>query len=376
MSAIAARKAALLLQQAAHALPVHTAPKAVPSETTPHDVPQASSSRKTYSKKDNASKGNKGQKNKNPKKVESSRTSRRQSPVQPPIEIPDEPENRLEDRVFVEIDVVDAHSAQETEEGSEQEVQTHADAPPEASRAPSADVSDGSDFDFDFEESGILSANGRPRKKRRIDTDGQAVSKFVPVEGVNVHGLSADAIEHILPNLPKRRGVLVVLNIDEVSYNGFKPKIFAEVFSDYRPERSCSNYSHSRQAFIVLLNNFPVENASLLFGLRSFDTPATNVIALGCRTRHPPSSPPLSTPYEYSNHRSNSDRLPHPRPHHGSFRDAGRSRGPAQSIPGRSRRIRSPRRPPHLPIHVEPHLPLYYSAIMARSTRAYGTVIC
>ena len=295
MSAIAARKAALLLQQAAHALPVHTALEAVPPETTPQDVPQAASSRKTYSKKDNAGKLNKGQKSKNPKKAESSRTSRRQSPVQSLVKIRDEPENQLEDRVFVEIDVVDRRSAQETEDESEQEIQIHADASLEALRAPSADVSDGSDFEFDFEESGILSANGRPRKKRRIDADGDAVSNFVPVEGVNVHAISADTIERILPDLPKRRGVLVVLNIGEVSYYGYKPKTSADMFLDYRLERSCSNNTHSRQAFTVLLNNIPVENASLLSSLRSFDTPATNVIVLGGRTRHRPSSPPRST---------------------------------------------------------------------------------
>lgn len=217
MSAVAARKAALLLQQAAHALPFHAAPATAPRETTPQEVPKASSSRKTYAKKDNAAKSTKNQKSRNAKTTESSRSSRRQSPVQSPIEISDS-EPQPEDRVFVEIDVVSNQSSQETDDESVQEIQIHQNAPVTSPRAPSNDGTDGSDFEFDFQESGILSGNGRPRKKRRIDEGGQvAVSSFVPVEGVNVHRLPADTIERILPNLPKRKAVVVVLHPEEVS---------------------------------------------------------------------------------------------------------------------------------------------------------------
>lgn len=189
MSAIAARRAALLLQKAATSV-VSAAPVAEPTtEDSPvSDLPQpkASTSKNTYSKKNIKRERN----GRNTQRASSSKAS----------PFSNGGHSQPLDRVVVEIDVMedtqDEDDMDEVEtgegleqgvievEGSEEEESDAADSAgqkeetrnsvQETSRSVSAPqepepASDESDFAFDFSEPGT-NTGGRPRKKRRIET--------------------------------------------------------------------------------------------------------------------------------------------------------------------------------------------------------------
>jgi hypothetical protein len=189
MSAVAARKAALLLQR-----------------VTPDAAPP--SRPKTYAKKDKQ------------------RGSRRRETQD------DDVAYEPEDRVVVEIDVIDIRSEDEqveeqveeqvdeqVDESLEQAVDEPADEP--AEQQPTDTPASDSTSDPDFQESGIL-ANARPRKKRRIDsTPGEPVSSYTPVQGVNIHRLSGEDVERAWPGLSRGKAVLLLLKPDEVSLRLF-----------------------------------------------------------------------------------------------------------------------------------------------------------
>jgi hypothetical protein len=214
MSAIAARKAALR------------------QPVVPEDVPvQPPSRTKTYAKKD--------------KRRSSTRTPRR-------VEV-DEPE----DRVVVEIDVIDIRSDVSEEEHVEEDVELEEEDVGEEEDVTETqpEVADPDDLasDLDFEESG-LETNARPRKKRRVDTLGEVISNFTPVQGVNIFRLSVEDVERAFPSLPRRKAVLVLLKPDEVSSLLASPLDITDTPKEHRPQRSSIHYTNSKPRLAILIH--------------------------------------------------------------------------------------------------------------------------
>lgn len=263
MSAVAARKAALLLQR-----------------VTPDAAPP--SRPKTYAKKD---------------KQRSRGNSRRRETQD------DDVAYEPEDRVVVEIDVINIRSEDEQveeqveeslERAVEEAVNETVDEQP--TNTPAFD----STSELDFQESGIL-ANARPRKKRRIDsTPGEPVSSYTPVQGVNIHRLSGEDVERAWPSLPRRKAVLLLLKPDEVSPRLF-PITFLFTFSvEHRPRWNSSNHPDSRHPLPLLIHHLPDSGTDLPPTLCTAYAPTTHTVPVNGIINNPPpgysASPPADVP--------------------------------------------------------------------------------
>ncbi|KAJ9092435.1 hypothetical protein QFC21_006817 [Naganishia friedmannii] len=236
MSAIAARRAALLLQKAASSV-VSSAPVIQPTadDIPALDLPQpkASSSKTTYSKK-------------NIKRERSSRTPQRPSSSKASPFSNGSPYQPI-DRVVVEIDVMEdtqddedmdeVDAGEGVEQGdveAEASAEEESDAVEDAGQAevpcdsiketprsvsePREPTSDESEFAFDFSEPGTNAMGGRPRKKRRVEAQSEEqlfVSSFKPSEDYNIYRLSADDVSRMSPRIPSKKAVAIILQPGE-----------------------------------------------------------------------------------------------------------------------------------------------------------------
>lgn len=303
MSAIAARKAALR------------------QPVVPEDAPlQPPSRTKTYAKKD--------------KRRTSTRTPRR-------VDV-DEPE----DRVVVEIDVIDIRSDVSEEEHVEEDVELEEEVEEEEDVTETKpEVADPDDLapELDIEESG-LETNARPRKKRRVDTLGEAISNFTPVQGVNIFRLSVEDVERAFPSLPRRKTVVVILKPDEVSSLFSVVSNITDIPKEHRPQRGGIHYTDSKPCLAILIHPRANERNHLVPDLRATDASTSNdrtistIIDDTPPDTHPAPSPDLRRA-------TGSDRLPRPRTPLWTDGHARSRRRAAQSLSRREISVRNPGMP-------------------------------
>lgn len=292
----------------------------------------------------------------------------------------DEPE----DRVVVEIDVIDIRSDSEEamDDGDAVDDEDAVDDDDEDAVEPEQEQlmdKPGSDStsELDFQESGIL-ANARPRKKRRIDmTPGEPVSNFTPVQGVNIHRLSVEDVERALPSLPRKKAVLLLLKPDEVS----PPPILATrpltSSVDHRPQRNSSHHSDPRHVFPLLIHPLPDTGTDTAPAVRTAYAPTTHDLPLkpiNNDNAHP--SDPTSAPADVPRIRTGANNNPRADPgtHLGARHHARPRRGPAQNIPRREIRVWTAGRSSGSEATSDPGVSVRHPAVVGRCVAGDGCV--